>query len=384
MTLPCDYAGKCGGCKWIERPYSDQLTAKRDHLIALWRENQLPETPLERLEIIQIAEGGLRDRADMTLHREASGKTHLGLWDVDRSEILDLERCPQMSPALAAWFADFRKLLPEIQFGSVRLRVSPDGTRGIWLDFPNKVIADLLKDRSWLDRLREHAVVEIGQRRKMLETVDDRLKLGKPVLNPWFQTYLGDHEQPQPLYCTIGAFTQPGFEANRLLINKVRQYLQAIRDSNSWLELGSGIGNFTLPIAHSGKKVTALEMDPLACTALERSAKESGLSGQIRISRGNMHRKDAYLTPLIEGQDGILADPPRSGIGSFTDHLGVIEPEKRPAHFIYVSCFAESLCSDLKKLETLGYQIKEIAGIDQFPQSPHCEWALLLENLAFC
>lgn len=380
MTLDCNYAGTCGGCKWITQPYQQQLDRKRQHLSQLWQQYQLPDDALKQLEMVSVGEGGLRDRADMTLHREANDQTHLGLWDVDRSQILDLEQCPQMSEPLATWFTEFRSMLPQIQFGSVRLRVSPAGKRGIWLDFPNKVIAELLSERTWLEALSNHAFVEIGQKRKALQITPERFKLGKPDPQAWFETYLGDEEKAQPLYCTVGAFTQPGFRANRALIGKVRQHLQRLPNDQKWLELGSGIGNFTLPLAYAGHHVTALEMDPLACEALTRSADEAGLSDQIRISRGNMHRQDAYLEPLIKGQNGILADPPRSGLGAFVEHLAAMQSQDRPAAFIYVSCFADSLCADLAKLLEQGYQVQAIAGVDQFPQSPHCEWVLLLQQ----
>ncbi|MBO1321096.1 hypothetical protein [Acanthopleuribacter pedis] len=313
----------------------------------------------------------------MTLHRE-QGITRLGLWDRDRSEILDLARCPQMSEPLAAWFAAFRSIIPPIQFGNVRLRVAPDGTRGIWLDFPNKTIDALIKEAQWLSALAETAVVEVGQRRLPLEVEGGSVRLGeKPKPRPWFETYIG--ERAVPLYCTVGSFTQPGYRANHVLVDLVRDWVEPLPAAR-WLELGAGIGNFSLPLAAAGKQVTALEMDPLALAMLARSASECGLAAQITAWRGNMHTQAAVPAALISDHDAVFADPPRSGLRGFPQFLGATPRAERPRYFLYLSCFAESLTVDVAALGKLGYRPQRVVGIDQFPQSKHAEWLVLLQR----
>ena len=62
------------------------------------------------------------------------------------------------------------------------------------------------------------------------------------------------------------------------------------------------------------------------------------------------------------------------------DALEAAAPDARPARIAYVSCFAESFAADLARLARLGYRVSRLAGVDQFAQSPHCEWIALLET----
>ena len=375
--MNCDVAGICGGCPLILDAYSDQLARKRADLLETWRDNDLADALLPEPEMISIAPFGLRDRVDMTLHR-VDGRMAMGLYDMDRKYIVDLERCPQMSQAVAPLFATMRSNLPDLPLGSLRLRISPAGEWGIWLDFPNIEIKRFIDDQTWLNWLLERFHVEMGQRRKTLYRDGARLRLGDPQLKPWFETYVGEDMKPQPLYCNVGGFSQVGFAANRVLVGKA---LDMIRQTGAsrWLELGAGIGNFTLPLASVADHVVAVENDRRAVEGLERSMTEAGLEDKIRVAVVNMHRADPMAMRLLENCDAILADPPRSGLRGFVDVM--LESEHKPRWFLYVSCFAMSFCADIARLHQDGWRIRSISGVDQFPQSRHCEWVALLERI---
>lgn len=356
---------------------ADQLEQKLADLATAWTDAGMCAEDLREVKMHAVAPGGLRDRVDLTLHREPEGMC-LGLYDLERKRIVDMETCPMMSDRLREWLHTFRAHIPDMRLGSVRLRIAPDGSRGIWLDFPNAEITRFLDERSWLKKMMSMAHVEMGQRRMVLRRKEDgRLDLGDPQPKAWFETYLGEGAKPQPLYCSVGGFTQVGFAANRALVELVRMGVSEAK-AEHWLELGSGIGNFTLPLAAEGYRVTALENDARANDGLRRGAEEAGLSENITIEQANMHRKDTYFAQLLGEVDAVLADPPRSGLRAFVDVLEEMEPASRPQHFLYVSCFAKSLTQDLARLFKLGYKAESIEGLDQFPQSHHCEWIVRL------
>ncbi len=376
MSLDCQLAGVCAGCPWIQQPLADQHERKRERFRLLWQRAGLDQAVLGPLPITVVDAGALRDRVDLTLQLEPEGMC-LGLYDLEHRRIVDMSRCPMMSPSLEAWLSLFRTQIPTMKLGSLRLRVAPDGRRGLWCDFPNLEIKHLLDEGHWLRTMMGWAHVEMGQKRKVLIEKDGGLALSDPQALPWFETYLGAEAIPQPLYCSVGGFTQPGFRTNRALVSRVGELARAA-SANHWLELGAGIGNFTLPLASHGCKVTAVENDPRAIEGLERSLAESGLSERVRIEQANMHRRDAGLAQLLADVDGILADPPRSGLRGFIDLIGGLAAENRPPSFLYVSCFDESLIEDLARLGQLGYQVQSVEGLDQFPQSVHCEWLVAL------
>jgi 23S rRNA (uracil1939-C5)-methyltransferase len=350
--VDCAVGGRCGGCPWILQPYRQQLDSKRKQLLTLGVE----DPPID-----VVAEGGLRDRTDLQWRDGV-----LGMFDLVGSALVDVGACPALSEPL-------RKLLLTVQADpppasvvtrlSLRLRVSPNGAQGIWIDAANLDVKALLTEGSWLLRRLEHAFVEIGQRKKPLTK---ELRLGKePELRPWFETYLSDsrtsESRTQPLYLPVGGFTQPSLAANRVLVGRVVEMASGM---GRILELGAGCGNFTLPLAQAGHPVIAVEIDELARDGLARAAGESGLPVELRS--WDMY-DPANALPDV---DAVLADPPRSGLRRFLEVLA----KNPPRDLLYVSCFVESLLADAERVRALGYAFAGARGVDQFPQTPHCEW----------
>ncbi len=367
-SFSCGYASLCGGCDLISKPYDTQVSMKTEALRSAWLK-ALPEGPaLPEVNWIKVAEGGLRDRVDLMIDQR-SGSYKLGLFDSARTGLVDLENCPQLSPELEAWLSDFRKLQIPVQRGSVRLRVSPKGLRGVWLDLANVDVKMLLDERTTLDQLRSQAIVEIGQRRKRLVERDGQLKLADPQMEPWFETYTD--QGVVPLYCAIGSFTQTGFRANRALVDEVRRLVRKT-GARTAREFGSGIGNFTFPLASVCEKTRVFEVDGLALEGLRRSSHDGGFDERIEINEGNY--QVARKTPVsFEGTDLVLVDPPRSGLQQFLTPLESLAQDQRPKHFIYISCFAESFALDAAKLVQMGFELRETSIVDQFPQSRHFE-----------
>lgn len=294
----------------------------------------------------------------------------MGLFAMEDRSVVDMNDCPQFSPSLGELLGRVRTVNLEVERGSIRLRVSPSGDFGVWLDFANIDVKRLLDERKSLDRLRAFATIEIGQKRKLLMEREGRLKLTEPCLKPWFETYLGDEARPTSVWTTIGGFTQPGFVANRALIDEARSAWRDVPRGRA-AEFGSGSGNFTLPLAADGFDIDAYELDPLACDGLRLGLKTADMATRVRIHQGDFQR--GKQRPPLEGLRMLFVDPPRSGLMGFLDPLVELPRAARPEHIVYVSCFAESFCRDAARLFELGYTTSQLALVDQFPQSPHFE-----------
>ncbi|HEX4925046.1 MAG TPA: rRNA adenine N-6-methyltransferase family protein [Bdellovibrionales bacterium] len=356
--IRCALAGRCSGCGWIERSYESQRAEKLGLLRAGLREAGYAVEPL----FFECGEWAARDRVDLTLE-----EGRLGLFANGERSVIPMSACPMMSERLENWLKAFAAdLPPQIKRGSVRLRVAPSGARGIWLDFANLDVKALLDEATWLKRLYGESAVEIGQKRKRLVMKDGSLRLADPVLEPWFETYT---PQPVPLLCAIGSFTQPGFAANRVLVGRVAELAEK-SGVRSWLELGAGIGNFTVALAGRGHSVVALEMDGLAVQALQANTKSLG--ERVRVLAGD-YRRPKFLEHAGDCE-GLLCDPPRSGLGPFLNALSQLP---RARTFIYVSCFLDSFLTDCRALKAAGYELRAAEIVDQFPQSPHFETVAL-------
>ena len=359
--LDCNYLGVCGGCAWGLRPIDEQREAKLAEMRALLGDVKFPDFTFK-----DTPSARLRDRVDLTWH---DGK--LGLFTLDRREILAFERCPMLSPALESFFIEYRARVPAgVRRGSVRLRVSPTGERGVWLDFANVDIKGLFDEGDYLGWLSQLAHVEIGQRRKTLTQQDGRPKLLAPDLRPWFETY-DAQMRPIPLYGPVAGFTQAGFVTNRALIETVTEAVVQTGITR-WGDYFCGNGNFTLALAARGLDVAAIELDPLAVEGLERSCANHP-EWRVNVRRQDLyHRGPSLILPSANATEGLLVDPPRAGLGRLIEELA--HAEVQPRALIYVSCFGESFARDTRALVKMGYDLTALVGLDQFANSPHAEW----------
>jgi 23S rRNA (uracil1939-C5)-methyltransferase len=366
-VISCNYIGRCGGCPWGSREQAEQVNEKLNQVRSLYKDVRFAFSPESRV----------RDRADL-VWEEREGRMHLGLYALGSRDVVDITECPMMTAPLEAFFKDFRKRAPPVKRGSVRLRVAPSGERGVWLDFANTDVKTLFEEKAapgektYLQWLNEIAFVEIGQRRKALTWKDGAPKLVDPVLKPWFESYAESDAQPIPLYGPVGGFSQTGFEANKALLKAVNEAVSQAKLSE-WVELFCGNGNFTVSLAAAGHKIEAVEMDELAVEGLNRSAQNQPWAKNLKITRADVYLKTKTLPPLAN--KGLIADPPRAGL---RETLTLIENGEKPEAIVYISCFTDVFIRDCAKLKELGYIVKSLTGVDQFPQSPHAEWVALL------
>lgn len=378
--MKCDYAGICGGCSEIKNPYKEQLERKLEKMKVSFNENEVL-LPL-KIGVSSFAEGRVRDRVDLSMRR-IEDDVRLGLFDVHRNEIVDIYACPQMSESLEAWFLEFRKDLPPVDLASIRLRVSPNGMRGVWLDLPNISVKELLEEGAWLDRLVQKAdAVEIGQRRKRLIKKDGTWKLGEPKAEQWFETYLADGIDLKafPLKVQIGGFSQPGFLANKSMIQTVIGFLKDLNIQCA-LELCAGSGNLSFAISSLGIEVFSTELDKAAIENAKQSLENSGAKLKVKFEKLNAHKNSEQLKIALKGKQLLVVDPPRSGLKDSLTALEELPQDNLPEYILYVSCFLESLVEDNKRLKSLGYDINKLHLLDQFPHSRHAEYILLLKRI---
>lgn len=423
-TLDCRHIAQCGGCQIASMRKSSQIDFKKSHFSDLWRKSfgTIPE-----IEFIRPVETAFRDRVDLTIQRDNLSNSsnefqiedqRVGFYKKDSRDILDINSCPLMSKNLEQFYNQIRKINFPVSKGSLRIRVSPTSSEytniknsnylvGVWLDFANEDIKKLLEEKSTLEKLLKISdVIEIGQKRKRLAIIDGQFKLIDSETHSWFETY-DKNLTPVPLHMNVGSFSQTGFKTNKELISQLIQVLKSCSSaidsnkaptdfssnstndilnsdlelvSNRWLELCSGSGNLTFPLLSIVPNVIATELDENAVESLKATANRLNLSKSLQVEKINIHKPSPRMTDLLSKVNGILADPPRSGLQGFLEVISQVPNESLPDNFVYVSCFAETLISDLKIITDLGYKVEKIMGIDQFPHSTHCEWIVHLKK----
>lgn len=365
----CQLKSVCPGCSLWGIPYADQLKEKQIRLQNLFSE-LLPTT---EIKTFSAGKYGLRQRFDFIVK-----ENKIGLVDKNKN-LIPIKECLQLTPELQNAFEIIQGINLNIKIGTLRLRVSSLGQVhqfGLWLDFANTDIKNLLLEKNILRQLSRNFFVEIGQKKKCLNLASfdyEQIKLADPQPQPWFHTYNYKTGQPIKLYCAVSSFTQPSALSAKLITDIIVDWV-ASESENIW-EFGSGIGQYTLPLLSLGHQVSVFENDLFALECLLKSAKENNFDSNLEIHADDFQRPQ-NITPQAR-PDTVLVNPPKSGLKNFSHSVVQAKPRK----IIYISCYPETLRQDAEVFIQAGYKIIDTAIIDQFPQTSHFEVAMLFQRI---
>ncbi|HBT95244.1 MAG TPA: hypothetical protein DEB24_03705 [Coriobacteriia bacterium] len=135
------------------------------------------------------------------------------------------------------------------------------------------------------------------------------------------------------------------------------------------IDLYSGVGTFTLPLADVFDDVVAVEMAGSSVRDLRRNLEDNGLYAEV--IGGSVER----ALPELPSGAHIVVDPPRSGL-SETARAAIITA--RPRSIAYVSCDPATLARDLGEFLKNDYTLEAVKPFDMFPRSHHVESIALL------
>jgi len=164
------------------------------------------------------------------------------------------------------------------------------------------------------------------------------------------------------------------FQANRFLLGSfIKEVLeQAGPLPQHVLELYSGAGFFSIPLARAAKEVIAIESNRSAA----RQAKENATLNEtqrLRIVEGEVEAtlQGADLQPQI-----VVLDPPRAGCSVRTaERIADLKPHR----IVYVSCNPTTFAREARILASRNYELQRLTLVDQFPNTYHIETVALFE-----
>ncbi len=166
-------------------------------------------------------------------------------------------------------------------------------------------------------------------------------------------------------------FFQAHWELNQSLIHLVTQ---AVCDHQRVADLYAGAGNFSLPLAHRGIQVLAVESVPSAAHAGTKNAQRLGLS-DLTFRVGNLSKDTIWKAIRSFSPTALILDPPRTGAKGIARKLLSIDSLTT---MIWVSCDVVNTCRDLTPLLKAGWICQAITLVDMFPQTWHMETVFIL------
>jgi 23S rRNA (uracil1939-C5)-methyltransferase len=168
------------------------------------------------------------------------------------------------------------------------------------------------------------------------------------------------------------------FQANDFMVSELAALVRDLaqeRSSGSALDLFSGVGLFSLPLARHFKKVVAVENTPASTRLCVSNARAARLDNIQVVCADAASWIDAAESSGSSPFDLVVLDPPRIGAGAAVmDRIW----QWAPSTIIYVSCDPQTLCRDIAELSHQNYRIDHIQGLDMFPQTFHFETVVRL------
>ncbi len=138
-----------------------------------------------------------------------------------------------------------------------------------------------------------------------------------------------------------------------------------------------GIGNFTLPIAKSAKRVIGIEGNNQLVKRAHENAQYNKLADNTTYLVANLFKIDTEWLLNLGKMDKWLIDPPRDGA---MELVKIITPKIAPQKIVYVSCNPATLARDAGILvHEHGYTLTHAGVMNMFPHTSHIESIAVFE-----
>lgn len=396
----CQHFGICGGCKWQNIPYDEQLRMKQkqvyDQLTRIGKVN-LPEFnqilgSVKTQGYRNKLEFGCSNRRWLTQDEIASGSDftqmnavgfHItGAFD----KILPIEKCWLMDDlqnkirnAIRDYayehdivFYDIRK-----QCGLLRDIMVRNSDTAEWMvliqfhyekDEDEVIAKNLLQHIA--DGFPEITSLLYVNNQKGNDTFND--------LN--IEVFKGNdyiYETMDGLTFKVGAksFYQTNTKQAYHLYSVVRDFAN-LTGNELVYDLYTGTGTIANFVSRYAKRVIGIEYVPEAIEDAKINSEINNISNTLFFA-GDM--KDILTESFISENgtpDIIITDPPRAGM-----HPDVVQTiiKTAPKRIVYVSCNPATQARDLSLLDNL-YEVVAVQPVDMFPHTPHVENVVLLNR----
>lgn len=398
----CQHFGACGGCKWQNMKYEQQLFYKNQEVYnnlkrigkielpdfepilgsekqffyrnkmefgfsdARWR----TESEIKSLNDTEINVGAKQNALGFHIPR---------MWD----KILDIEKCHLQEDPSNAIRNEIKRFATEnnMMFFNARnhegllrtlmIRTASTGEIMVLIQFfqedatQRKLLMDFIAET--FPQITSLQYVINSKANDTLYDQDIKLYKGRDYIL----------EEMEGLQFSINAksFYQTNSDQAYELYKIAREFA-GLTGNEVVYDLYTGTGTIAQFVSKKAKKVIGVEAVPEAIADAKENAKRNKISN-CKFFVGDM--KNVFNDEFIaqHGQpDVIITDPPRDGM-----HAAVVEQLLKIGadKIVYVSCNSATQARDLALMDE-QYKVTRVRPVDMFPQTHHVENVVLLER----
>ena len=406
-TPMCEHFGICGGCKWQNLPYEEQLKAKQqqvfDQLTRIGKVELPPFQPIlgsvKTKEYRNKLEFGCANKRWYTkeeiaalppkeegqegnLSESAIGFHITGAFD----KIYPIKKCWLMDDLHNEIRNEISRYAKENSISFYDIRAQHGLLRDLMMRNSNTGEFMLLVqfhydkegDEQKAMQLLQHIADTFPQITSLIYV--DNQKGNDTFGDLELTTFKGTdfiYETMEDLKFKVGpkSFYQTNTDQAYHLYCVARSFAQ-LTGGELVYDLYTGTGTIANFVAHQAKQVIGIEYVPEAIEDAKENSHVNGINNTLFYA-GDM--KEILTDDFIQehGQpDVIITDPPRAGM-----HADVVKVilNAAPKRIVYVSCNPATQARDLQLMDA-DYKVVAVQPVDMFPHTPHVENVVLLER----
>jgi 23S rRNA (uracil1939-C5)-methyltransferase len=392
----CQHFGVCGGCKWQNMNYTQQLYYKQNEVLNhLQRIGKIELPDFEpilgsekkffyrnKMEF-SFSNSRWLTEAEISSTEDLGNRNALGfhipkMWD----KILDINKChlqEDPSNAIRNEVRDFANkhglsfFNPREHSGLLRtlmLRTASTGEIMVLIQFfeDDKAKRELLLDYLY-DKFPEITSLQFVINSKANDTLyDTDIQLYKG------RDYILEEMEGLKFSINAKSFYQTNSDQAYELYKITRDFA-GLNGEEVVYDLYTGTGTIAQFVSKKAKKVIGVESVPDAIKDAKANAVRNEITNcEFFVGDMKVVFNDSFIAQ--HGQpDVIITDPPRDGM-----HKDVIEQIMKiaPSKVVYVSCNSATQARDLALMDE-KYKVTRVRPVDMFPQTHHVENVVLLE-----
>ncbi|HSN16732.1 MAG TPA: 23S rRNA (uracil(1939)-C(5))-methyltransferase RlmD [Gammaproteobacteria bacterium] len=353
----CGHFGICGGCALQHLAPEAQVAAKQQTLLDnLERIGGLKPRTVAAPLLGPV--WGYRRRARLSAYREPGGKVLVGFTERHRHRVTDVWHCHVLDPRVGGLIDKLSELLSSFSI--------PDKIPQVEVaagDDDVVLVIRVMAPSSDTDRKQLQSFGERHGIRIVLQGEGDSPEL----------TYRLP-ESDVTISFQPADFIQVNGEMNRRLVKLALDALDPKPDEDV-LDLFSGLGNFTLPLARRARSVTGVEGEVGLVARARQNATRNGIAN-ADFELANLFDAKQHGTWAKRQYARILLDPPRAGAREVVAQF----PHFDAHRIVYVSCHPATLARDAKMLVEQGWTLARAGILDMFPHTTHVESMAVFER----
>lgn len=390
MPCPLFRATTCRSCQWLDKPYTQQLDDKQQHL-----KNLLAGTPVKQwYSPVAGEQYAFRNKAKMVVSGSVE-RPLLGMLHRDGTAV-DLCHCPLYPTSFAPVLTLLKQFIQRAGLTPYNVARKRGELKYLLLTESRfnstLMLRFVLRSERKLPQLRA-ALPWLQQQLPLLTVISANIQpvhmaiqQGEQEIVLTEQQVIEERLNQIPLFIRPQSFFQTHPQVASALYATARDWVRELHVTTLW-DLFCGVGGFALHCVANNRMaendgtdnlnlppihVTGIEIEPQAIAAAQRSATLMGLGAYLEFQA-----LDA--TRFAQGQQQVpqlvIVNPPRRGIGSeLCDYLNTMAPP----YLLYSSCQAETMANDITALK--DYRIERVQLFDMFPHTTHYEVLALLVN----